>query len=298
MSATPPVQPLADAPVRLSYLLTTRNKLPFLREVVTRLVAQRQPDDEIIAIDAASTDGSAEFLRELHDQGAIQRFASESDRGEAHGYNKALMMARGELIKFITDDDAFHWTGLRACREFMLAHPAVDALGSNVGHVILERPEHLVEVTAYGEEFGRRQLPLAGLLCTGCVQVDFEYTLRITRLLNVAWWTGVAAVRIDNPGSNFRRLNAQCLAELDRIATFHQWAQPPPVEEGSDPRPAWTRMRHKLGAWRRKLMGRPLPDTPPPAAPTVTPGELFTSCEKWLEQQNGGRKLEFLTRQS
>ncbi len=302
----------------MSYVITTRNKFPMLREVMGRLAANRRFDEEIIAIDAGSSDGTAEYLAGLNRDGHIQQFVSESDRGEAHGYNKGLLLAQGDLIKVITDDDVFDFKGIASCREYMRSHPEVDAVGSTVGHTILERPDLIVEVTAYRDDFDRwqrgeiasfrfcglplmirrRQLPLAGLFHTGCVQVDFEYTLRITRVLNLAWWTGVLAVRIDNPGSNFRRLRQQCEAELERISRFHGWVEPPAA---AHPSPApWVLWRRRFGAWRRRLLpgGRQPSPTAEEIRPVITPAEMFLRCEDWLERQSAGRTAEFLTRPS
>ncbi len=35
--------------ITLSYVLTTRNKLPYLKEVMKRLLENVQPDEEIVA---------------------------------------------------------------------------------------------------------------------------------------------------------------------------------------------------------------------------------------------------------
>ena len=109
----------------LSYVLTTYNKLPYLRQVVERLVAARQPDEEIIVCDGGSSDGTPEYLSQLHQAGHIQQFVSERDKGEAHGFNKAMLRAKGELLKLVTDDDAFcyqAWEG--ASRASRLSAPA------------------------------------------------------------------------------------------------------------------------------------------------------------------------------
>ena len=49
---------------RFSIVLFTKNGMPFVREAVASLEAQTFEDYEIVIQDAASTDGTAEFLRE------------------------------------------------------------------------------------------------------------------------------------------------------------------------------------------------------------------------------------------
>lgn len=211
----------------LSYVLTTYNKLPYLRQVLERLVAARQPDEEIVVADGGSRDGTCEYLQGLFDAGLIQQYVSEHDRGEAHGFNKAMLRARGELLKLITDDDAFCYPAIREAKAFMLAHPKLDVL---TGHAALMHVEQLETATLYDDVadnfrrwlankevvwliglplmIRRSSLAITGLFHTGVVQVDTEFTYRITSLnVNLAWSTALLSVRLENPQSNFRVMN-------------------------------------------------------------------------------------------
>ncbi|HRI80047.1 MAG TPA: glycosyltransferase, partial [Cyclobacteriaceae bacterium] len=58
-----------DDRITLSYVLTTYNKLPYLRVTIPYLLAACQPDEEIVVVDGGSQDGSAEYLAELHKSG-------------------------------------------------------------------------------------------------------------------------------------------------------------------------------------------------------------------------------------
>lgn len=211
----------------LSYVLTTYNKLPYLRQVVERLVAARQHDEEIVVADGGSKDGTPEYLQGLLEAGLIQQFVSERDKGEAHGFNKAMLRARGTLLKLVTDDDAFGYPAIQEAKQFMLAHPEVDVLTGNTGLIHLE---HLDTATLYDDVadnfrrwldsqevvwmiglplmIRRESLALTGLFHTGVVQVDTEFTYRITSLnVNLAWSTAMLSVRLENPQSNFRVMN-------------------------------------------------------------------------------------------
>ena len=54
----------------------------------------------------------------------------------------------------------------------------------------------------------RNSLAITGLFHTGVVQVDTEFTYRITSLnVSLAWSTAILSVRIENPQSNFRVMN-------------------------------------------------------------------------------------------
>lgn len=230
----------------LSYVLTTYNKLPYLKQVLERLIATRQTDEEIVVADGGSKDGTPEYLSGLFEAGKIQQFVSERDKGEAHGFNKCMLMARGELIKIITDDDAFCYPAIREAKQFMIANPEIDVLSGNTGLIHLE---NLGQATIYDDVadnfhrwldqkavvwmiglpliIRRKSLALTGLFHTGAVQVDTEFTFRITSLnVNLAWSTAMLSTRIENPQSNFRVMNQgkgprASDVEIDRMRFYY-----------------------------------------------------------------------------
>ncbi|WP_295676193.1 glycosyltransferase, partial [uncultured Mucilaginibacter sp.] len=91
----------------ISYIIATRNRLPLLKITLQKLIGELQPNEEIVVVDANSNDGAKEYLQKLFDEGKIHQFVSEPDRNQAHGWNKAILMAKGTLIKKIIDDDVF-----------------------------------------------------------------------------------------------------------------------------------------------------------------------------------------------
>lgn len=234
---------MSEPSYKLTYALTTFNRLPYFREVLLRLLAHAQPDEEIVVCDGGSTDGTQEFLQELFEAGRIQQFTSGADRGESHGFNKALWLARGELIKLISDDDAFDYATIRRCRDWLLANPEVVVLYANTGMMCLEdgsqvevyddaarnfehwcrtgEPVWLIGLTCL---LRRSALPLTGLFKTGVIQADSEFALRITSLgLPLAWCSALGAIRIENELSGFRILKNQGLSEdeSERMRFFY-----------------------------------------------------------------------------
>lgn len=234
--------------VVLSYVISTFNKLDSLKEVLSRLIEQLQSDEEIIVIDGGSTDGSAEYLRSLFEAGSIRYFISESDQGEAHGFNKGIVVARGDLIKVITDDDVFDWLAIRHCKAYMIEHPQADVLAasgagaywSNATDITrMELTEQFTQWKTGGRPFAfpglglmirRTSIPLIGLLHTGFKRVDAEYSLRITaKRVNLVWYTGCAYVRILNPKSialQHSRLMDSELAQLEQLYAADKTANP------------------------------------------------------------------------
>ena len=226
-----------SAPINLSFVLTTFNKLPYLRVTLPLLIAACRPDQEIVVVDGGSTDGTREFLQSLFDNGKIHQFVSEKDFGEAHGTNKAIFLARGELIKIITDDDVFDFNEINRCKDFMLRNPSMDVLGFDGFGFNMSLRESGFTNTKFISGFREWQksakpflfcglsllirkssLSYLGLLNPLFMIVDMEYSMRISSLKsNIAFYTGLAFVNIVGPASNSVRFNQKIEQERKRV---------------------------------------------------------------------------------
>jgi len=228
------------ANIVLSYVLTTRNKLPYLKEVLPAIIASKKEDEEIIIADGASTDGTSAYLQELLAQKKIDYFVSEPDFGEAHGFNKLIARADGELIKLVTDDDALYYPAIAECKKFMLEHPEIDFLSTDgvkrrnnktypfspmnsQPQFDLWRRRHVpFAFCGLGIMIRKSSLPLLGYLHTGFVRVDAEYALRVTASrAKIAWYTGEAFVHILNSDSNSITRIRQITEEMDRLEAVY-----------------------------------------------------------------------------
>jgi glycosyltransferase involved in cell wall biosynthesis len=86
----------------ISVVVTVKNEANNIRHLLDSLVLQ-EPPIEILIIDAASTDGTQEIVREYrkkYDFIVLHRYAAQ--RGESR--NKGIKMAKGEIVAF-TDGD-------------------------------------------------------------------------------------------------------------------------------------------------------------------------------------------------
>lgn len=207
----------------LSYLLTTFNKIEYLKVTLPELIANCKEDEEIIVIDGGSTDGTKEYLENFYREKKIHQFLSEPDCGEAHGYNKGLLMAKGDLIKIITDDDVFYYDGIQECKNYMMANPEVDIMGGNVGSFSLKNKKE-VSVIINDNKFTdwsiekvpcfcfngqplmirKSQLPLIGLFNPHVIFIDTEFSFKITynRKLKIGWSPYVFSINITSDKSN------------------------------------------------------------------------------------------------
>src|SRR5688572_26192154 len=89
----------------ISVVISTRNRVAYLPEVLRSLAAQESADPfEVIVVDNGSTDGTGPFLAEWCRTNPRFRTASEPRPGLSRGKNAGIRLARGNLLLF-TDDD-------------------------------------------------------------------------------------------------------------------------------------------------------------------------------------------------
>jgi glycosyltransferase involved in cell wall biosynthesis len=228
--------------INLSYIIATRNRLDFLQITLSRLLAQLQQDEEI---DGASTDGSKEYLQDLFEKGKIHQFISEPDQNQAHAWNKAMLMARGTLIKKIIDDDVFCYRSIGICKEYMLQNPRVDIVISNdlsstiIQHKKISKHSRLPQFEKWQQglapsfSFGdvhmlirRSSLAWIGLYNTSYVIMDWEYSLRISYLkANIIYYTGYNALSVWHPGTVTATINRSLINDqAKRAEVFYEYA--------------------------------------------------------------------------
>ncbi|MFJ4814931.1 glycosyltransferase [Streptomyces sp. NPDC088801] len=91
------------APPSMSVIIATHNRPRMLRECLNSLLRVDYPHFEVIVVDNAPADDSAERLvRDAY--GGRVRYVREPAAGLAHAHNRGLAAARGEIAAF-TDDD-------------------------------------------------------------------------------------------------------------------------------------------------------------------------------------------------
>ena len=219
--------------VRLSYIIATRNRLTFLKITLPKLLAALQDDEELVVVDGNSTDGAKEYLQQLFEQGKIQQFISEPDRNQAHAWNKGFMLAKGDIIKKIIDDDVHCYTAINKCKNFMLSNPQVDICISDCLASSVVRPSS-IHVASRLKQYNdwkdgntscftftdvhmlirRSALSYVGLFDTQFAMIDWEYSLRCSYLkANIAYYTGYNSLSVSTPGNVSSQTNAARLKQ-------------------------------------------------------------------------------------
>lgn len=288
--------------IRLSYVMTTRNRLPYLKQTLPRLAKNKKEDEEIIVADGASTDGTKDYLESLKQVGLIDHYISEPDSGESHGLNKIFLMAKGTLITIITDDDVFNFEGLSAMKKFMLEHTEIDLMGSEGGFKDQD-PNKSVRPLNYendyrkwqkdhspfascalGLVYRRSSIPILGLWNTSYKQLDAEFTLRNSSgKTNIAWYTGHTYVNISGPQSTSLVYMEKIKKERETLNRFYLGKNPDSL------------ISHKLKAVSNKIKSGNLFKTKKSSSSINVEWEpLAKIAEDWLLKINKEKSIEFI----
>jgi glycosyltransferase involved in cell wall biosynthesis len=185
------VQPLA------SVVVVSFNQARFLGEALRSVLEQEYEPLEVLVVDGGSTDGSAELVAGFADR--LAWWVSEPDRGQAHALNKALERAGGDVLGWLSSDDALLPGAvarvvdeLERDRDALLVYGEalfVDEVGREI-FPLAPRPfdveaqvrtcsNHVVQP---GSLFRRRAWEAAGPLNEdGHYLFDFEFALRVAR---------------------------------------------------------------------------------------------------------------------
>jgi glycosyltransferase involved in cell wall biosynthesis len=188
MTSTPPL---------VTIVTPSLNQAAFLEEAIDSVLAQDYPNLEYAVVDGGSTDGSVAIVERYADRLAWWR--SEPDGGQAAALNTAFGRARGEILGWLSSDDALLPGAvtrvveeLEADPELMLVYGSalfVDERGDeifplearpfDVATMVRECANHVVQP---GSLFRRRALELAGPFDDDAHYLfDFEFALRIWR---------------------------------------------------------------------------------------------------------------------
>jgi GT2 family glycosyltransferase/radical SAM superfamily enzyme YgiQ (UPF0313 family)/cytochrome c-type biogenesis protein CcmH/NrfG len=125
----------ASAPSNLrfkaSIIIPVFNKLELTSQCLTTLAsATTMPEYEVIVVDNASTDGTAEFLAELG--GDVQIIRNPENHGFAIACNQGANAARGEFLLFLNNDTIPTEGWLNALVDEVERHPDVAVVGSKL----------------------------------------------------------------------------------------------------------------------------------------------------------------------
>lgn len=92
----------------LSIITINYNNAEGLKKTLASVTAQTITEFEHVVVDGASTDGSADIIREYAEKASYPvRWVSEPDKGIYNAMNKGLRMASGEYVQVLNSGDIY-----------------------------------------------------------------------------------------------------------------------------------------------------------------------------------------------
>ncbi|MHB1296061.1 MAG: glycosyltransferase family 2 protein [Anaerolineae bacterium] len=124
---------------RISVVIPNYNGRAVLPDCLAALRAQSLPPYEVIVVDDASTDGSAEWLRAAYPEVSV--LARPKNGGFCVAANAGLRAARGDLLALLNNDTVAdqHW--LRELALALEAHPEIAFCACKL--LFHDRPDHI-----------------------------------------------------------------------------------------------------------------------------------------------------------
>ncbi|MGH9102665.1 MAG: glycosyltransferase family 2 protein, partial [Acidimicrobiales bacterium] len=158
----------AQAPL-ISVLIPTRNRRDLLRQALASARMQTYPNFEILVSDNASDDGTKELLDDAAaSDPRVSVVRHGSDISGLPNFLHVLGRARGELVKFLCDDDLLAPTNLERLAGPMLGDPGIvlsfsrrariDAQGSPLPDDMSTQPLAAADSLLDGRVLGDRTL--------------------------------------------------------------------------------------------------------------------------------------------
>ncbi len=167
---TPPLPPGREPPV--SVIMPAYNAEAYIREAVSSILDQSWKNLELIIVDDASTDSTADAVREFSDP-RIRLLTNRVNLGIAASTNRAIEAAGGEYLALMDDDDLSLPDRLKAQVTFLEKHPEIMILGT--GSYLTDAEGKMIgSVGAFPEnpEYYRAKLLIGNLeFCNSSVMI-------------------------------------------------------------------------------------------------------------------------------
>lgn len=122
----------------VSIILPTFNRKNLLERAIKSALNQTHSRFELIIVDDCSSDNSQELLNSFNDD-RITYVRHTINRGGSVARNTGLLIARGEFISFIDDDDEYTSNRLKTLLHAIRQHPEIDYILSKM---IIKRTDH------------------------------------------------------------------------------------------------------------------------------------------------------------
>ncbi|HED39319.1 MAG TPA: glycosyltransferase [Chromatiales bacterium] len=133
-------------------IIPTFNRLGMLKEAIASVLNQSFLEYRVIVVDAASTDGTIDYLNSLRDE-KLQIIQCEDNRGMAGNWNRAIALSRAQYVMLFHDDDIMHkdflsqqYRMFQKYRDMVFCHSSarlINDRGDRVGSKEMKVPENI-----------------------------------------------------------------------------------------------------------------------------------------------------------
>jgi glycosyltransferase involved in cell wall biosynthesis len=90
----------------VSVIIPTHHRPGLLKEAVASVLGQTWQEFELVIVDEATTDETAQVIRGFSDS-RVRSIRNEQPRGAAGARNRGAAVATGEILSFLDDDDYY-----------------------------------------------------------------------------------------------------------------------------------------------------------------------------------------------
>jgi glycosyltransferase involved in cell wall biosynthesis len=209
----------------VSILVPSFNQGRFIRETLDSCLAQDWRPIEIIVMDGGSTDTTVDVLRSYDAPELVWR--SERDKGVVDAVNKAIALARGDILTVQSTDDVFLPGAVRAGVEALQAHPQAALVYGDVE--LMDAQSRRIGEDRQGdfdlaEYLGRLQyIPQPGAFFRrSALEVAPAWRDAFSYAADADFWMRIAArrpvVKIDRRMARYRYHDEQRDTQRERIA--------------------------------------------------------------------------------
>ncbi|MDJ0887819.1 MAG: glycosyltransferase [Desulfobacterales bacterium] len=131
-SPNDPPLPRRGEEVDLSIVIGTRNRKAVLTKCLQALIGNIDVSHEIIVIDAGSTDGSLEYLKEIRE---IQLVCDGKPIGQARSFNRVFATLNSRFVCWISDDNVVQPGALDTAVHILKQHDKIGMVALKVKDV-------------------------------------------------------------------------------------------------------------------------------------------------------------------
>ncbi len=116
---------------KVSVIIPTYNRSDMVKEAISSVLVQTEPDFEIIVVDDGSTDGTRQVIESIPDSRI--RYLYKDNGGVASALNYGIARAKGSFIAILASDDLWRENFLKAMLDNLQAQRMYGLAYSSVG---------------------------------------------------------------------------------------------------------------------------------------------------------------------